>query len=75
MEFIQVVNNNGHQELYNIAFLDQNYSADFPNYTINKTSTIYNILNSDSQLKRFFEFIRLKPIDNNQHLFLTDDKK
>lgn len=75
MEFLQVVNNNGHKELYNIAFLDQNYSADFPNYTINKTSTIYNILNSDSQLKRFFEFIRLKPVDNNQHLFLTDDKK
>jgi hypothetical protein len=75
MEFLKVVNINGNQQLFNIAFLDQNYSADFPNYTINNTSTIYNILNSDSQLKRFFEFIRLKHVDNNQYIFLTGDKE
>jgi hypothetical protein len=75
MEFLKVVNINGNQQLFNIAFLDKNYSADFPNYTINNTSTIYNILNSDSQLKRFFEFIRLKHVDNNQYIFLTGDKE
>ena len=75
MEFLKMVNIEGNQQLFNIAFLDQNYSANLPNYTINNTSTIYNILNSDSQLKRFFEFIRLKHVDNNQYIFLTGDKE
>nr|YP_010718661.1 hypothetical protein P2Y30_mgp21 [Clonostachys byssicola]WDQ44264.1 hypothetical protein [Clonostachys byssicola] len=74
MEFLKLVNINGNKKLYNIAFLDQNYFVDFPHYTINNTSTIYNILNSDSQLKRFFEFIRLKPEYNNQSIFLTGDQ-
>lgn len=74
MEFLKHVNINGKYKLYNIAFLDKNYIVDFPHHTLNNTSTIYNILNSDSQLKRFFEFIRLKPEYNNQSIFLTGDQ-
>lgn len=74
MEFLQLKNKNEDKELYNIAFLDKNYFANFPNYSINNTLTIYNIFNSDSQLKRFLEFIRLKPLYNDQYIFLSDNK-
>jgi hypothetical protein len=66
------------EKLYNIAFLDKNYFAEFPDYSVHNPSTIYNIFNSDSQLKRFFEYIHSgasSPLNNN-YIFLTfDDNK
>nr|QWS06155.1 hypothetical protein [Clonostachys compactiuscula] len=71
MEFLKLTNISGVKILHSMAFLEKGYTINLQNYSVHNPMLIYNIFNSDLQLRKFLAHAHSHYSRDNKFIFFN----